>query len=432
VTPPSETPGFIPKLVGGRDFEPKEDPEVMVDRIARGVAGMLGVQSPAPDPNDKSVFPVQAPLLASSADLAKRRWIGGPEGFAPGTVSAISGPPKSFKSTLALGYAISLAAGIEWAGIVPERPYKVLYVGWEDCIDELRRRAHGFVDRHLHSWRDVICRNLAFLPMVEPLMTVPNFGGAPRPTEAWHKLERTVAGFEAQALMVDTLADLHDSDETNQAMRAIATPLREMAQTRDMVVACVAHDRKDTSGTSLERLRGGGAFGGVIRRHIPVRPLSKEQAEEMKVPEHLASKIIAVEPGSNQYGPPSPTRWFIATNHILDNGDPVAVLEQWDAPAAVSASSPDLRDRLLAAIALGYAGDPLSDHRNAGPRSFYGACEALGLADKKAQEAMLQALKRDHGVVVGKYAKPRKTAGGSPYGLRTADGKPDGVRWIIP
>lgn len=423
MTPPIDSPF---KVVAGTDVEARE----ASFRMFVEAASILSGATPAPDPDDKSVFDVHPPLLASSSLLPKRQWVGGPEGFTPGTVSAFSGPPKSYKSTLALSYAISLAAGIEWAGIKPERSYRVLYAGWEDTLIEVQRRVHGFVERSLSSSLDTIARNMRVLPMMDPLMTSPSYAPIPAPNPGWDKFVRTVDAFNAEVLFVDTMSDLHDGDDSsNQVMRAIATPLRELAKRRNMVVVCITHDRKDTNGTSLQRLRGGGAFGGVIRRHIPVRPATPEQAKEMQVPEHVAANLIFAEAGSNQYGPASPTRWFLAGNHELGNHEFVAVLEEFDAPTAVSAN-PETINRLIAAIGLGYAGLPLSDHRNAGERSFYGACEAVGLSDRKSQDAMLRALKRDHGVVIARYAKARKSAADAPFGLRTRDGKPESVSWI--
>src|SRR5690348_284324 len=96
---------------------------------SRAYAGAHRESTPqTEDDGQVGTFEVHDSMLATSALLPRRRWIGGEGGFTPSTVSAISGPPKVFKSTLALSWAISLAAGIEWGGLRPERPYKVLYV----------------------------------------------------------------------------------------------------------------------------------------------------------------------------------------------------------------------------------------------------------------------------------------------------------------
>jgi hypothetical protein len=161
---------------------------------------------------------------------------------------ALYSPPKVGKSLLTLEVAAAISCGREVLGVVPERPWRVLYVDFEnDPKGDIRPRlqAMGYTPGDLGN-----LRYLSF-PTLSALDTEPGS----------LQLMAAVARHEAELVVIDTLSrsvagEENDNDTWLKFYRHTGLKLKQAK------VACL---RLDHSGKDVEKgQRGGSAKSGDV------------------------------------------------------------------------------------------------------------------------------------------------------------------------
>jgi hypothetical protein len=357
-----------------------------------------------PNGHDTATAALRPGLATDAAAIPRRSWVGGPGWFIPSALNVASGAPGSLKSTLIGHIAVALAAGASWAGLEPERPYRVLLAHWEDDTDEMHRRMQAAADTIAPSCTTAIARNIALLHMADhgPLIQQAALM-EPRPTAALAMLEQAAKDHGAEILILDPLAEaVAVAENDNAVLRLGLAPLRRLAQARKCPVIAIHHDRKGAEGTALDRMRGGSALGGLIRRHLPVRQMTAEQAREMNIAEDDADSFICLEQGKTQYSRQRGPAWFRTVSHHLQNGDDVAALSPWTPPTFTI--GPEHLSAAIAATTAGIDGRPLASG-NQSPDFYADAFAQAGIPRPQAKD-VLRRLKADGLVKVRTWRNP--------------------------
>ena len=372
------------------------------ERTARRSAGREAAQAAEEAP--KSPRAVLTPGLAFDPKaIPRREWIGGAGWLIPGALNVASGAPGSLKSTLLGHVAAALAAGIHWAGLEPTRAYRVMIAHWEDDTAEMHRRLEAVAgtllphagDEAAPRAREMIAGNLMLVHMAElgPLILQAGIMD-PRPTAAFTELQSRAEDHRAEVLILDTLGEAVAVQENDNAILRLAlAPLRKLTLGQPekkrpaRAVVGIHHDRKGAEGSALDRMRGGSALGGLIRRHLPVRQMTAEQAREMQIPEEDADGFICLERGKTQYARQRGPAWFRVVSHALPNGDEAAALEPWTPPSFTI--GPEHLAAALAAVRKGHGAHPLTTS-NKSPACYLAAFEAAGIPRTIARAVLAQ------------------------------------------
>ncbi|GAB4068009.1 AAA family ATPase [Ancylobacter sonchi] len=189
--------------------------------------------------------PLQVPreaaddILHRLPTLDPAAWAGQPvperEWFLPALIPArqvtlLTGDGGTGKSLLALQLGVASAFGVSTAGLSPAEG-KVLYVAAEDDIDEIHRRTVDIVEALGGDLADLSGQMLiAPLADQDATLAAPGRDGTLLFTRLHAALERKVAEFQPDLLILDTAADLFAGDEIkrNQVRNFIAA-LRKLA-----------------------------------------------------------------------------------------------------------------------------------------------------------------------------------------------------------
>jgi hypothetical protein len=366
-------------------------------QVPRGTARLNGGHRPP-------AYALQPGLPDDPADLPRRKWIGGPGWFIPRALNLISGAPGVMKTTVALHFAAALAAGVEWVGMVPEAPHRVLVAHYEDDVHEMHRRMLAAVEIIAPTFADSIRSNLAFLDMAAHGPLIQQDGLVmPRQTGAFEAFGDAAATHAANVIIIDPLAEaIAVQENDNAALRFALVPLRRLAQQQDAALILCHHDRKGSEGSALDRMRGASSLGGVIRRHLPLRTMTAEQAKAMEVPEDHADAFLCIEPGKTQYGRRPGSIWFEIEERELENGEHVAGLRPWTPRQHVL--TPEVLAKALSALRRGIAGEPCSTSPAAA--AFFGAALEQAGIPRPLVAPSLTALRREGSVKVREWRDP--------------------------
>lgn len=167
-------------------------------------------------------------------------------------VGTIGGEPKSCKSFLALGMAVSVASGRPCLGrFAPHRTGRVLLFAAEDALHVVRERLEG------------ICAHFRFdLPDLDLwVITAPTVRLDVEDDR--RRLAATVAELKPVLLILDPFVRLHRVDENvSSAVVPLLAFLREIQRRENCAVALVHHARKGAA-----KVRPGQALRGSSEFH---------------------------------------------------------------------------------------------------------------------------------------------------------------------
>lgn len=178
-----------------------------------------------------------------------------------GMPTVIAGPPKSKKSWIELYLAVCVAAGVR-AFDLPTRRTRVLIIAREDTARETRRRIRlimcglGIEPENLRGWLRVDATNPLYLDCQEHVEI----------------LADTIAEFLPAVVFIDSLSRVHSCDENSRSEMAIVMNVwSDLCSRFSCSVVLLHHVIKwDNGGSLIQRIRGTGDIGAVLRVAIGV------------------------------------------------------------------------------------------------------------------------------------------------------------------
>jgi len=354
------------------------------------------------------------------ADIPRRPWI--VPGYAlRGAVTLIAGPPSAMKSSMALGWASSIALCINYGRFHPIVSGPAFVYNVEDNQNEQRRRLSATLRQFGAMPADIKGKIYRIGPSTIGTLLERGDDGRIRFTAAMTKLEALVAEIRPVMLVVDPLAELHNCEENdNTALRSIIAAFRELAVRFGMAVVVLHHTRKGAgqSPGDPDSARGASAIIGAVRVAVTLTTMSEADAQAFGMPTEMEarSNYVRMDDAKSNYAPLRSAQWFEKVAYELSNGDTVPAAVPWIPPEAKIASMSDLI-ALTAAIERGcLGGEPWSPKLSSEPRSVRALLKQHGFHGHTAQRAALAKLEAERELVTAQYRTPRNRA--KALGLR--------------
>lgn len=153
------------------------------------------------------------------------------------------------------------------------------------------------------------------------------------------ELERICMEEQADLLVCDPLAELHDSEENdNTAMRQVVAAFRTLAQRLHMAVMILHHDRKGTSTPGdMDRVRGASSISGAVRVMLTLTTMTAEEAGGFGIPADERRSYIRIDSAKSNYAPAQEAEWYKLTAIEIENGEIVAAALPWTPPGVFGA-----------------------------------------------------------------------------------------------
>lgn len=273
-------------------------------------------------------------------DIPKRPWL--VQGYLlRGAVTVLSGQGAGGKSSMTVGWTLAGAQGKPFGGFRPETALTIVNYNTEDDKDEQQRRyaaaikAQAANGEAMHQIIRCGPYNVGTLFARDP------HTGQINPTQAMQELERICMEEQADLLVCDPLAELHDSEENdNTAMRQVVAAFRTLAQRLHMAVMILHHDRKGTSTPGdMDRVRGASSISGAVRVMLTLTTMTAEEAGGFGIPAEERRSYIRIDSAKSNYAKAQEAEWYKLTAIEIDNGEIIAAALPWTPPGLFGALS---------------------------------------------------------------------------------------------
>jgi hypothetical protein len=271
----------------------------------------------------------------SPAEIPSRPWIV-PGYMLRGSVSILSGAGSSGKSSIVVRWTIALAVGAEVGEFKPRRPVICVNYNVEDDRHEQLRRYSAALQAANLTPHDIAGRVIRCGPHdIGTLFERHPDTGRVEPTNAMVALERLLVERQADVLVCDPLAELHNAEENdNIAMRSVVAAFRTLARRLNIAVLILHHDRKGTATAGdMDRVRGGSAITAAARVVLTLTTMTKEEAEQFGVPGDQRRRHFRLDGAKSNYAPAQEAEWFRLDGYEIDNGETIAACNPWTPPS---------------------------------------------------------------------------------------------------
>lgn len=283
------------------------------------------------------------------AAIPARQWVYGQiyiRGFCGITVA----PGGIGKSTLVLIEAIAMATGRNLLGIQPKGKLKVVYFNAEDPMVEIKLRVAAACLHYGIDQRELIGQ--LFIQSGRDRDLILASGDPGEVMEgAFTQIEAFLKWHSVDVLIMDPLANLHESEEDNRTYRKLGKRLSRMAEAHVLAVHLVHHTRKlNGMSASVEDSRGGSALIGAVRVARAINPMEPEEAARFGLDTHVNHFRIDGAGKNNLSAPSDKADWFERIGVQMPNGDWCAVVQKWVPPDAFAGVTNDHAKRMQIAL----------------------------------------------------------------------------------
>lgn len=347
----------------------------------------------------------------SDADIPKRPWVV-PMYLMRGSVSVLSGQGAGGKSSLVVAWTISLGTGEAIGDFAPPTPQVVINYNVEDDQHEQRRRYSAALAARKMTPDSLQGRVIRCGPSTIGTLFERDQAGRIQPTPAMEALERLCMETQADVLVCDPLAELHNAEENdNTAMRAVIAAFRSMADRLGIAILILHHDRKGTNAPGdMDRMRGASAITGAVRVMLTLSTMTVEDADKFGIdPEHRR-RHFRIDGAKSNYAPPSGAEWWRLAAFPLANGEDVAACLPWEPPTAFEGLSMGACCAILTEMQRGTTeGIPYGARKQAGEDWAGRILMREPLARTEGQAAIVLAAWEHSGLIeVADLASPRR------------------------
>lgn len=297
-------------------------------------------------PQEQRQFTATPFTWRDPATIPRRQFLYGFE-LRRGQLSGVIAPGAAGKTTLKVGRAICMATGRDLFGHrVWNGPHRVWLWNLEDEIEEVEKTVHAFLKLwNLHP--DDLADRL-FIDGVDSestsglkLAVEGPSGGFTVQRPVSEALIEELKRRGVDYLDVDPFVSSHAVDEnSNSAIDAVAKEWVRIAQQANCAVALAHHVRKSI-GPETTALDGRGAVSMInaARSVLVLQRMSKEAAQEFRVPECERKRFFSVYDDKNNKAPPAASaEWYEFVSIGLGNSDEtgpedsIGAVQRWYAP----------------------------------------------------------------------------------------------------
>jgi hypothetical protein len=346
------------------------------DSVPDGIDPETGEATPRPNlvvEQNQQVTPIRSPLWIDAgtwdaAAIPARPW-SVPGYLMRGAVSVLSGQGAGGKSSLVVAWTIACATGQALGAFTPRKPMRCINYNVEDDREEQQRRYSAALMAVEANGAEVMPDIIRCGPHdVGTLFERDPATGRIAETNAMQALERLCMESEAEVLICDPLAELHNAEENdNTAMRSVIAAFRGLARRLDIAVMILHHDRKGNNAPGdMDRMRGASAITGAVRVMMTLTTMSVEEADKLGIaPEHRR-RHFRIDGAKSNYAIAGEAEWFKLEGYQIGNGEHIAACLPWEPPSAFAGLSMAQCVAVLTAIGQGTNGIPYAAKKQAG------------------------------------------------------------------
>lgn len=284
----------------------------------------------------KKVFAEIRPLFQSwevtdPMSVPRRQWVYG-NTYVRKFCSITVAPGGLGKSTLVLTEAIAMATGRNLLGVEVKEKLRVVYFNAEDPLDELKLRVLAICQRFDIDQRELVGK--LFLQSGRDNEIILATGDPGEVIEAaFNRIEGFVKFHGVDVVILDPLANMHESEEDNRTYRKLGKRLSRMADAYHLACHLVHHTKKlGGMAATVEDSRGGSALIGAVRVARAINPMEPDEAARFGLATHIDHFRIEAAGKNNLARPADKAEWFVREGVALPNGDFCAVVTQWTPP----------------------------------------------------------------------------------------------------
>lgn len=264
-------------------------------------------------------------------------------------VSCLVSPGAIGKTTFKVGRAICMATGKEYFGHrVWNGPHRVWLWNLEDELEEVEKTVHAFLKLWSLTPEDLGGR--LFIDGVDSASTR-HLKLAVEDRAGGFRVQRPVSDALVEELLarqidyldVDPFVSSHSVEENNNgAIDAVAKEWVSVAHRANCAANLTHHVRKPNgSETTAYDARGAVALINAARSVLVLSRMTRETAQEFRIPECDRKRYISVYDDKNNKAPPAArAEWYEFVSVGLGNGDDtgpedsIGALQTWQAPDA--------------------------------------------------------------------------------------------------
>lgn len=284
----------------------------------------------------KQAFATIRPLFQSwdiidFALIPRRQWVYG-HTYIRQFCSLTVAPGGLGKSTLVMTEAIAMATGRDLLGVDPGEPKRVIYFNAEDPLVELQLRVAAICIRFGIDQRDLVGK--LFLQSGREAEILLATGDPGQLIEAaFTRIEGFLKFHGVDVLILDPLANMHESEEDNRTYRKLGKRLSRMADAYNVAIHIVHHTKKlGGQAATVEDSRGGSALIGAMRVARAINPMEPEEAARFGLDTHIDHFRIEAAGKNNLARPSDKAEWYVREGVPVTNGEYCAIVERWSPP----------------------------------------------------------------------------------------------------
>lgn len=368
-----------------RRFKPRDERAVL-----DALAGLLGVD---PDPEipveetGPEVEPVRGHVPRPLDQYEPRRWLLG-NILIRQYVTVLAGSGGGGKTSLAIGWALSLASGKPVMGERVGKPRRVL-IWSEDPPEELAKRVDAAMQVHGLTRADIEDR-LIVVSIDELKITIARFSQELREVIAVDlpALKQIIVSNRLDVVMLDPIAELHELEENdNVQMAKLMGMVRSVARETKAAILLLHHASKASveagKKSSATATRGAGSIVNSARVSMVLNEMTAKDAEDLGISEDERPLYGELTRPKANMGPRSFGGDYLKVELVpFGNGDAendedvVAVSTTWKPTAA---SQAERFGDLVLAVQILQTLPPQERRTKGSSRADYPVAKALGL-----------------------------------------------------
>lgn len=273
------------------------------------------------------------------ATIPPRRWLVD-HLILGGTVTVLTAPGGSGKTTFTTALALSITTGKPILGMTVWEPGNVWIYNLEDDLDELDRAIAAARQHHGIKAAEVEGKLFVNSALDGSGLCTATEGreGMTLLEPVFERISHVLKDKSITVLIVDPFVSSHAVEEnSNTKIDKIAKAWARVARATGCAIILVHHTSKAGAGeVSSASARGASALTSAARGVLVINRMTAEAARSVGVPDTDRRRYISVQDDKHSRAPAEQARWFEIVPIRLANGDSVGVATPWEVPSVVA------------------------------------------------------------------------------------------------